>query len=173
MARNAEIRWITELHKWYFLYIHKQIRLKVPILLYFDRPKRPSGNCYISCFLTDKTALLRPELRKKSAGWYWILDLPLLSIRQCTELKMHLHFTLLLHFSNFYAQSMLVCLGLKSFIVSVNDITVACIIVRRLLISVHKWQSSSMAATHEYWSQHDAHLVYLPIFHGLNLIIFS
>ena len=51
--------------------------------------------------------------------------------------------------------------------------TVACIIVRRLLISVHKWQSSGMAATHEYWSQHDAHLVYLPIFHGLNLIIFS
>ena len=51
--------------------------------------------------------------------------------------------------------------------------TVACIIVRHLLISVHKWQSSGMAATHEYWSQHDAHLVYLPIFHGLNLIIFS
>ena len=51
--------------------------------------------------------------------------------------------------------------------------TVACIIVRRLLISVHKWQPSGMAATHEYWSQHDAHLVYLPIFHGLNLIIFS
>ena len=51
--------------------------------------------------------------------------------------------------------------------------TVACIIVRRLLISVHKWQSSGMAATYEYWSQHDAHLVYLPIFHGLNLIIFS
>ena len=54
-----------------------------------------------------------------------------------------------------------------------HSITVACIVVRRLLISVHKWQSSSMAATHEYWSQHDAHLVYLPIFHGLNLIIFS
>ena len=52
-------------------------------------------------------------------------------------------------------------------------VTVACIIVRRLLISVHKWQSSGMADTHEYWSQHDAHLVYLPIFHGLNLIIFS
>ena len=51
--------------------------------------------------------------------------------------------------------------------------TVACIIVRRLLIIVHKWQSSGMAATHEYWSQHEAHLVYLPIFHGLNLIIFS
>jgi hypothetical protein len=51
--------------------------------------------------------------------------------------------------------------------------TVACIIVRRLLISVHKWQSSGMADTHEYWSKHDAHLVYLPIFHGLNLIIFS
>ena len=51
--------------------------------------------------------------------------------------------------------------------------TVVCRIVRRLLISVHKWQSSGMAATHEYWSQHDAHLVYLPIFHGLNLIIFS
>ena len=52
-------------------------------------------------------------------------------------------------------------------------ITVACIIVHCLLIPVHKWQSSGMADTHEYWSQHDAHLVYLPIFHGLNLIIFS
>ena len=51
--------------------------------------------------------------------------------------------------------------------------TVACIIVHRLLILVHKWQTSGMADTHEYWSQHDAHLVYLPIFHGLNLIIFS
>ena len=51
--------------------------------------------------------------------------------------------------------------------------TVTCIIVRRLLISVHKWQFPGMADTHEYWSQHDAHLVYLPIFHGLNLIIFS
>jgi hypothetical protein len=50
--------------------------------------------------------------------------------------------------------------------------TVACIIVCRLLISVHKWQSSGMADTHEYWSQHDAHIVYLPIFHGLNLMIF-
>ena len=57
--------------------------------------------------------------------------------------------------------------------INVRNVTVVCIIVRRLLISVHKWQSSGMAATHEYWSQHDAHLGYLPIFHGLNLIIFS
>ena len=35
-----------ELHKCYFLYNYKQIRSKVPILLYFVRPKRPSGNCY-------------------------------------------------------------------------------------------------------------------------------
>ena len=47
-----------ELHKCYFLYVHKQIRSKVPILLYFDGPKRPSGNCYVSCIPTDKTALL-------------------------------------------------------------------------------------------------------------------
>ena len=39
------------------------------------------------------------------------------------------------------------------------ECTVACIIVRRLLISVHKWQFSGMADTHEYWSQHDARLV--------------
>ena len=61
----------------------------------------------------------------------------------------------------------------ENFVLSNKYGTVACIIVRRLLISVHKWQSSGMADTHEYWSQHDAHLVYLPIFHGLNLIIFS
>ena len=47
-----------ELHKCYFLYNHKQIHSKVPMLLYFVGPKRPSGNCYISSFLTDKTALL-------------------------------------------------------------------------------------------------------------------
>ena len=47
-----------ELQKCYFLFNHKQIRSKVPILLYFVRPKRPSGNCYISCFLTEKTPLL-------------------------------------------------------------------------------------------------------------------
>ena len=35
----------------------------------------------------------------------------------------------------------------------------AYIIVRRLLILVHKWQFPGMADTHEYWSQHDAHLV--------------
>ena len=29
----------------------------MPILLYFIRPKRPSGNCDESCFLTEKTPL--------------------------------------------------------------------------------------------------------------------
>ena len=36
-----------------------------------------------------------------------------------------------------------------------------------------KWPQEGMADTHEYWSKHGAHLVYLPIFHGLTLIIFS
>jgi hypothetical protein len=36
-------------------------------------------------------------------------------------------------------------------------VTVACIIVRHLLISVHKWQFPGMADTYEYCSQHDAH----------------
>ena len=27
------------------------------MLLYFVGPKHPSGNCYISCFLTDRTAM--------------------------------------------------------------------------------------------------------------------
>ena len=65
------------------------------------------------------------------------------------------------------------CLYQVGILYLADPYTVACIIVRRLLISVHKWQSSGMADTHEYWSQHDAHLVYLPISHGLNLIIFS
>jgi hypothetical protein len=30
----------------------------VPILLYFVRPKHSSDNCYISCFLTEKTPLI-------------------------------------------------------------------------------------------------------------------
>ena len=29
----------------------------MPMLLYLVGPKQPSGHCYISCFLTDKTAL--------------------------------------------------------------------------------------------------------------------
>ena len=32
----------------------------MPILLYFIRPKRSSGNCYVICFPNDKTALLSP-----------------------------------------------------------------------------------------------------------------
>ena len=32
--------------------------------LYFVGPKRPSGSCYISCFLTDSTALI--ELKVQS-----------------------------------------------------------------------------------------------------------
>ena len=51
-----------ELHKCYFLYIHNLICSKVPILLYFVAPKCPSGNCYFSCFLTDKTALDRQNM---------------------------------------------------------------------------------------------------------------
>ena len=43
-----------ELQKSYFPYNHRKICSKVPILLYFVRPKRPSDNCYISCFLTEK-----------------------------------------------------------------------------------------------------------------------
>ena len=46
-----------ELRKCYFLYIQKQISLKMPILLYFVGPKRPPGNCYINCFLTEKSPL--------------------------------------------------------------------------------------------------------------------
>ena len=43
-----------ELQKWYFLYNHKQFCSKVPI---FVRPKLTSDNCYVSCFLTEKTPL--------------------------------------------------------------------------------------------------------------------
>ena len=46
-----------ELPKCYFIRNHKQIRSKEPIILYFVRPKRASGNCYVSYFLTEKTAL--------------------------------------------------------------------------------------------------------------------
>ena len=46
-----------ELHKCYFLYVHKKICSKVPILSYFVKRKCISGDCYINYFLTDKTAL--------------------------------------------------------------------------------------------------------------------
>ena len=54
------------LQKWYFLYIHKQIFSKVPISLYYVGPGHPSGNCYISCFLTEKTPLNENCSGKKS-----------------------------------------------------------------------------------------------------------
>ena len=31
---------------------------KVPIILYFVKQKCHSGNCYVSCFFTEKTPLL-------------------------------------------------------------------------------------------------------------------
>ena len=48
-----------ELQKCYFLYNHKQICSKVPIVVFFLRPKCSSGNCYVSCFLTEKTPLIQ------------------------------------------------------------------------------------------------------------------
>ena len=54
-----------ELQKCYFLYIHKQICSKMSILSYFVRPKRSSGNCYVNCFLTEKTSLVRRNLFSK------------------------------------------------------------------------------------------------------------
>ena len=65
--------WSCELHKCYFLYIHKQICSKVPSSLYFVRPKPPSGNCYVSCFLTDKTALsVCMVTMQKLKGYFWV-----------------------------------------------------------------------------------------------------
>ena len=39
------------------LYNYKQIRLKEPLLLFFVGPKRPTGNCYVISFITQKTGL--------------------------------------------------------------------------------------------------------------------
>ena len=49
------------LRKSYFFYNYQQIRLKEPLLLFFVGPKRPSGNCYVICFLTEKPKLGRPK----------------------------------------------------------------------------------------------------------------
>ena len=57
MSRALAKLFSPELHKCYFLYVHKQIRSKVPILLYYVGPKHPPGNCYVNYFLTDNTAL--------------------------------------------------------------------------------------------------------------------
>ena len=58
--------WTTKV---YFLFNHKQVRSKVPILLYFVRPKRSSGNCYESCFITEKTPLTICNLTSKT---FWL-----------------------------------------------------------------------------------------------------
>ena len=46
-----------KLHKCYFFYMCKQILSKVPILLYFVRPKRPSGNYYVTFLCTENPGL--------------------------------------------------------------------------------------------------------------------
>ena len=35
----------------------------MPLLSYFVRPKHPSGNCYVSCFPTDKTAWIAIQVQ--------------------------------------------------------------------------------------------------------------
>ena len=40
------------------------------MLLYFLRPKHPSGNCYVSCFLTDRTALIESQILA-DLGRFW------------------------------------------------------------------------------------------------------
>jgi hypothetical protein len=45
-----------ELHKCYFFQILKKSCSKVPIF-YFNGPKRPSDNCYVTCLLREKSAL--------------------------------------------------------------------------------------------------------------------
>ena len=49
---SSEFYWTTKVL--FSLYV---IINKVPIILYFARLKRPSGNCYVSCFHTEKTPL--------------------------------------------------------------------------------------------------------------------
>ena len=46
-----------KLQNCYFLRNSKQICSKEPIISYFVRPKCPSGNCCVSWFLSEKTAL--------------------------------------------------------------------------------------------------------------------
>ena len=64
-----------ELKKCYFIYIHKQVCSKVPIILFFVRPKRTSGNCYVSFFLTEKTPLNLPKYRSKCTVIHRLLKL--------------------------------------------------------------------------------------------------
>ena len=77
-------RWMP-LHPWFY----KQIHSKVPILLYFVGAKHPSGNCYINCFLTDRTALLRGQ----------ILELPLEQLGEHVNSKAELHKNIFLYHS--------------------------------------------------------------------------
>ena len=42
----------------------------MPILLYFVGRKCPSGNCYVSCFLTDKTAMIKTQSDKITKQQY-------------------------------------------------------------------------------------------------------
>ena len=45
-----------DLSKCYFLQIHTKICSKVPIF-YFNGPKRPPDNCYVTCLLREESAL--------------------------------------------------------------------------------------------------------------------
>jgi hypothetical protein len=61
-----------------FFKLKKQIRSKEPIILYFVTPKRPSCNCYVNCFLTEKTPLFTNVLNRMNFGsnvQFWLIDL--------------------------------------------------------------------------------------------------
>ena len=155
---------------------------------------RRKGQCldYLACttlVLASSMGLHSSSSQCKDKWWLWCKLGWRLSTRNCSSMpNKHINLINVLEkksnhkMSAFYHFSQKLALAIfqkfESFLRISTTVfhwlaTVACIIVRCLLISVHKWQSSGMADTHEYWSQHDAHLVYLPIFHGLNLIIFS
>ena len=61
----------SKLHKCYFFYMCKQISSKVPILLYFVRPKRPSGNYYVTFLCTENPGLNLYLLRSNLISSYW------------------------------------------------------------------------------------------------------
>ena len=64
-----------ELKKCYFLHNHKQFCPKVPIILYFVRPKRPSGNCLRKLFPYWENTFVLNSLEYDIQIFQYILNL--------------------------------------------------------------------------------------------------
>ena len=76
---------LTNTHKCYFFYMCKQILSKVPLLLYFVRPKPPSARCVILVNFMQLSSFGRAEARTIEHFGFYLLTTSLTWRQKGTE----------------------------------------------------------------------------------------